>query len=328
MPTNLPQDYYKVEELYRIAQTNEEKIRYLEEMLTIVPKHKGTDHLRADLRRKLAKLKDTSEVKKGAGRQFSPFHIDKAGAGQVILIGPANTGKSALVAALTNATPTVAEYPFTTWTPSLGMMDVGNVQFQLVDTPSLDRDYIEGEFINLIRQADLLLLVVDLQAFPIEQIETSIAFLEEHRIAPLRWKEKYAGERGFIFIPLLVVVNKCDDESGCEDFEVLCELLEEDWPMVPTSTTTGRNSEDLKQTVFERMEIIRIYAKPPGKEPDLSQPFVMKKGGTVEEFAGKVHRDFLKTLKSARVWGSAVHDGLKVSRDHVLQDGDVVELHV
>ena len=98
--------------------------------------------------------------------------------------------------------------------------------------------------------------------------------------------------------------------------------------MVPTSTTTGRNFEELKQTVFERLEIIRIYAKPPGKEPDLSQPFVMKKGGTVEEFAGKVHRDFLKTLKSARVWGSAVHDGLKVSRDHVLQDGEVVELHV
>lgn len=328
MPTNLPPDYFKVEELYREAQTNEEKIRYLEEMMAIVPKHKGTDHLRADLRRKLAKLKDTSETKKGTGRQTSPFHIDKEGAGQVVLVGPTNAGKSALVTALTNATPDVAEYAFTSWTPTPGMMLAENVQIQLIDTPSLDREHIEGELINLIRRADLLLLVVDLQAFPIEQIETIIAFLEERRIAPLRRKEQYAGERGFVFIPLLVVVNKCDDESADEDFKVLCELLEEDWSMIPVSAATGRNFDSLKRAVFDRLEIMRIYSKPPGKAADLSRPFVMKKGGTVEEFAGKVHKDFLDNLKSARVWGSAAHDGLMVSRDHVLQDGDVVELRI
>jgi ribosome-interacting GTPase 1 len=328
MPTNLPPDYFKVEELYREAQTNEEKIRYLEEMMSIVPKHKGTDHLRADLRRKLAKLKDASEAKKGAGRQTSPFHIDKEGAGQVTLVGPTNAGKSALVAALTNANPDAAEYPFTTWTPTPGMMEVENVQIQLIDTPSLDREHVEGELINLIRRADLILLVVDLQAFPIEQIESTIAFLEERRIAPLRLRERYAGERGFIFAPLLVVVNKCDDEKADEDFQVMCELMEEDWPLIPTSAAMERNFAELKQTVFERLEIMRIYAKPPGKEPDLSRPFVMKKGGTVEEFAGKVHKDFLENLKSARVWGSAAHDGLMVSRDHVLRDGDVVELRI
>jgi hypothetical protein len=327
MPTNLPPDYFKVEELYREAQTNEEKIRYLEEMMSIVPKHKGTDHLRADLRRKLARLKDASETKKGS-RQTSPFHIDKEGAGQVVLIGPTNAGKSALVAALTNANPDAAEYPFTTWTPTPGMMEVENVQIQLIDTPSLDREHVEGELINLIRRADLILLVVDLQAFPIEQIESTIAFLEERRIAPLRLRERYAGERGFIFAPLLVVVNKCDDEKADEDFQVMCELMEEDWPLIPTSAAMERNFAELKQTVFERLEIMRIYAKPPGKEPDLSRPFVMKKGGTVEEFAGKVHKDFLENLKSARVWGSAAHDGLMVSRDHVLRDGDVVELRI
>jgi ribosome-interacting GTPase 1 len=328
MPTNLLPDYYRLEELYREAQTNEEKIRYLEEMMAIVPKHKGTDHLRADLRRKLAKLKEASEAKKGTSRQVSPFHIDKEGAGQVVLIGPTNAGKSALVATLTNATPDVAEYAFTTWTPTPGMMEAGNVQIQLIDTPSLDREHMEGELLNLIRRADLLLLVVDLQAFPIEQIESTIAFLEEHRIAPLRRQERYAGERGFIFIPLLVMVNKCDDESADEDFEVLCELLEEDWPLIPVSAATGRNFDQLKQAVFERLEIMRVYAKPPGKEADLSRPFVLKKGSTVEEFAGKVHKDFLENLKSARVWGSAAHDGLMVSRDHVLQDGDVVELRI
>jgi hypothetical protein len=124
------------------------------------------------------------------------------------------------------------------------------------------------------------------------------------------------------------VVNKCDDESADEDFKVLRELLEENWPMIPVSAATGRNFDSLKRAVFDRLEIIRIYSKPPGKEADLSRPFVMKKGGTVEEFAGKVHKDFLESLKSARVWGSAAHDGLMVSRDHVLQDGDVVELRI
>jgi ribosome-interacting GTPase 1 len=328
MPTNLLPEYYRLEELYREAQTNEEKIRYLEEMMAVVPKHKGTDHLRADLRRKLAKLKEASETKKGGGKYASPFHIDREGAGQVVLIGPTNAGKSALVTALTNATPEVAAYPFTTWTPTPGMMEAGNVQIQLIDTPSLDREHIEGELVNLIRRADLLLLVVDLQAFPIEQIKHTVALLEERRVAPLRLKERYAGQPGFIFTPLLVVVNKCDDERADEDFEALCELLEEDWPMIPVSAATGRNLGQLKQAVFERLDIMRVYSKRPGKDADLSRPFVLKKGSTVEEFAGKVHKDFLENLKSARVWGSAAHDGLMVSRDHVLQDGDIVELRI
>jgi ribosome-interacting GTPase 1 len=208
------------------------------------------------------------------------------------------------------------------------MMEVGDVHIQLIDTPSLDREHVEGELINLIRRADLLLLVVDLQAFPIEQIESTIAFLEERRIAPLRRQEEYAEERGFMLIPLVVVVNKCDDESAAEDFEVLGELLDRDWPLIPVSAATGHNLDQLKQVVFERLEIVRIYAKPPGKDADLSRPFVMKKGSTVEEFAGKVHKDFIENLKSARVWGSATHDGLMVSRDHVLQDGDIVELRI
>jgi ribosome-interacting GTPase 1 len=130
------------------------------------------------------------------------------------------------------------------------------------------------------------------------------------------------------YIPILVVVNKADDESAEEDFEVLRELLEEDWTMVPVSAKTGRNLDLLKQVVYDRLGIVRVYSKPPGREPDLSAPFVMKKGSTVEEFAGKVHKDFLKGLKTVRVWGKQVYDGQLVGRDHVLQDGDVVELRM
>jgi ribosome-interacting GTPase 1 len=328
MPTNLPPEAVEAEQRYRAARSVAEKIACLEEFISAIPKHKGTDKLRADLRRRLSKLKSTAPSQKKVSRQESAFHIDKEGAGQVAVVGPANVGKSALVAALTNATPEVADYPYTTWTPTPGMMPMENIQIQLIDTPPLNRDYVEPELIELIRRSDLILLVVDLQGYPIQQLEDTIALLQEHRIMPHHLKDRYTEKRLLTFLPLLVLVNKNDDQSTDEDFEVLCELFEEAWPLLPVSATTGRNLERLKQVVFERLEIIRVYSKPPGKEPDLNAPFVLKKGSTVEEFAGKVHQDFLEQLKSARVWGSGVYDGQMVGRDHVLHDGDVVELRI
>lgn len=328
MPTNLPPEYFEVEKRYRSARSTQEKVELLEELLSTIPKHKGTDKLRADLRRRLSKLKAESQTRKGVSRQVSAFHIDREGAGQVVIVGSANVGKSALVAALTNATPEVADYPFTTWTPTPGMMPVDDIQIQLIDTPPLNGEFVEPELINLIRRSDLILLVVDLQAYPIEQLEDTAALLQEHRIAPRHLKDRYAEQQRMLFIPTLVVVNKNDDERTDEDFEVLRELLGDTWTLLPISAATGRHFERLKRAVFEQLKIIRVYSKPPGQEPDLSAPFVLKAGSTVEEFAGKVHQDFLKKLKSTRVWGSAVYDGQMVSRDHVLQDGDVVELRI
>jgi ribosome-interacting GTPase 1 len=329
MPTNLPPEYFDAEARYKAAETAEEKITALEELLGTIPKHKGTDHLRADLRRRLSKLKETAQAQKRTGKQVSAFHIDREGAGQVVVIGPTNVGKSALVAALTNATPEAADYPYTTWTPTPGMMPVENVQVQLIDTPPLAGEYVEPELLALVRRADLILLVVDLQSDPIRQLEETVAFLEEHHIVPLYRQDRYPEQqRRLTFLPLLVVVNKDDDERFDEDFEVLAELLGNEWPMLPVSAATGRNLEQLKRAVFDRLEIIRVYSKPPGKAPDFNVPFVLKKGSTVEELAGRVHKDFLERLKTARVWGSAVFDGQMVGRDHVLQDGDVVELRI
>jgi len=328
MPINLPPEAVEAEKRYRAAKSTEEKIACLEEFISTIPKHKGTDKLRADLRRRLSKLKAASQTRKSVSRRESVFRIDKEGAGQVVVVGPPNVGKSALVATLTNATPEVADYPYTTWTPTPGMMPVENIQIQLIDTPPLSRDYVEPELLDLIRRSDLILLVVDLQTYPIQQLEDTIAILQEHRIVPFHLEDRYTEQRRLTFIPLLVLVNKSDDESSDEDFEVLCELLEDDWPLLPVSAATGRNLERLKEVVFERLEIIRVYSKPPGKEPDLSAPFVLGKGSTVADFAGKVHQDFFKKLTAARVWGSAVYDGQMVGRDHVLQDGDVVELRI
>ncbi|MEA3407541.1 MAG: GTPase [Chloroflexota bacterium] len=328
MPTNLPPEYFKIEERFRQAESAEEKIGCVEQMLSVVPKHKGTDKLRGDLRRRLSELKEASRKKKGAARQISIFQIEREGAGQVVVVGMPNVGKSALVSALTHATPEVANYPFTTWTPTPGMMPIEDIQVQLIDTPPLNEEHVEPEMINLIRRADLILLVVDLQTYPIQQLEDAVALLKENRIVPRHHSERYLDEPGVSFIRFLVLVNKVDDETWDEDFEVLQELLGEEWPLLPVSATTGRYFDRLKWAVFGELGIMRLYSKPPGKDPDLDAPFVIDEGSTVEEFAAKVHKDFLTNLKSARVWGSAEFDGQMVGRDYVLQDGDVVELRI
>jgi ribosome-interacting GTPase 1 len=328
MPTNLPPEYYDADKRYRAASSPTEKIAGLEELLSTIPKHKGTDKLRADLRRRLSKLKSAAQTKKSASKRDSAYQFDKEGAGQVVVIGPANVGKSALVVALTNASPEVADFPFTTWNPTPGMMEVEDIQIQLIDTPPLSRDYVEPELLDLIRRSDLMLLVVDLQTDPIEQLEDTVALLGEHRIVPCYLRERCGDQRGLTIKPILVLANKYDDHGADENFEIFRELLEDDWPMLAASATTGRNLERLKQVVVKRLEIIRVYSKTPGQEPDLSRPFVLKEGDTIEEFAGNVHQDFVKNLKVARVWGEGVFDGQMVGRDHVLADGDVVELHI
>ncbi|TFH37133.1 MAG: TGS domain-containing protein [Anaerolineales bacterium] len=326
MPTNLLPEYYKIEERFREAKTNEEKIELLEAMIRVVPKHKGTDHLRADLRRKLSKLKDASEARKKTSRQSSVFHIDKEGAGQVAVVGLANTGKSALVAAVTNATPEVASFPFTTWQPTPGMMPIEDIQVQLIDTPALDREFLEPELLDLLRRVDMILILVDLQDFPNDQLESTAATLIENRIVPIDRLEQYPDDQRWYAKPFLVVVNKCDDETQLEDFQVFCELLEGNWDCIPISAASGLGIDVLKQSIFDRLNIIRVFSKAPGREADMHAPFVLESGTTVEEFSGKVHKDFAVNLKSARIWGSADFDGQMVSRDHILKDGDIVEL--
>ncbi|MGC9334856.1 MAG: GTPase [Anaerolineae bacterium] len=329
MPTNLPPEYFEVEKEYRAAKTIDEKIATLEELISTIPKHKGTDHLRADLRRRLSKLKESSKAQKRTTKQESPFNIDPEGAGQVVLVGTPNVGKSALVRALTNATPEVADYPYTTWTPTPGMMPVDNVQIQLIDTPPLSEEFVEPQLLDLIRRADLVLIVIDLQTFPIQQLEDTLTILEANRILAPHREPLYEGGRKPYVKPTLVLANKCDDEACAEDFEVLAELLAEDgWMLIPVSAATGRNLEAMKREVLQALGVIRVYAKPPGKDPDLSAPFVLQQGSTVADFAGKVHQDFYRNLKAARVWGKGVYDGQMVGRDHVLHDGDIVELRL
>ena len=327
MPTNLPPEYFEADRRYREAQTNEEKIAALDYLISTVPKHKGTDRLRADLRRKLAELRRAPRSRHGGSRRVSPFSISREGAGQVVMAGLPNTGKSSLLGALTSAQAEVSEAPFTTFDPLPGMMSIEDIQVQLVDTPSLSAGYIDPGFIDLVRRCDLVLLVVDLPADPERQCLETTALLKEHHVELVP-----AGDRDEAYepgqVPALLVANKCDDASLDELCEILCELIGGVLPVVPVSAVTGRHLDRLRHAVFESLHIIRVYSKAPNRDPDMSAPFVLPVGGTVEDMAALVHRDFYEHLKAARVWGQGVFDGQMVSRDHVLHDGDVVELHI
>jgi hypothetical protein len=327
MPANLTPDYYAAEERYKAARTNAEKIAGLEDMLSVIPKHKGTDKLQADLKRRIASLKKEGDKKQAVSRGDPAYRIPREGAGQVIVCGPANTGKSSLVAALTNARPAIERYPGSTVRPLPGMMPFENIQIQLVDTPPLDMGYVEPECIELFRRIDLVCIVADITADAAGQVEQTASFLAGHRIADPGRRGGFDGARVWE-VPFLVFVNKHDDRRTDEDVEIFRDLTAGAWRAEAGSALTGLNLDALKRAVFDSLGIIRVFAKPRGREPDMTAPFVLKKGGTIQDFAAKVHKDFVDHLKTARIWGDGVFDGQMAPRDFVLRDGHVVELQV
>ncbi len=328
MPANLPPAYFDAEKRYREANSSQESIAALEEMLAIMPKHKGTDKLKADLRRRISKLKSKQQSKKKTVKRESPYTIEREGVGQVVIMGAPNVGKSSLLDALTNAKPEIADFPHSTWRPLSGMMFYEDIQIQLIDTPPVNKEYTEPWVIDIARRADMILVVVDLQTDPEAQLEETVSFLKENRVAPVRSAHLYEEKNKWTFLPFMVAANKDDDRSTEENLDIFKSLLEDNWLMVAVSAKNKRNFEIFKKSLFDCLEIIRVYTKIPGKDPDFGTPFVLKKGSVLEDLATKVHKDFAEKLKYARMWGKSVYDGQMVQRDYVLEDGDVVELHI
>lgn len=328
MPANLPPQYFEAEKRYREAKDPGDKVEALEEMLTIMPKHKGTDKLRAELRRKISKFKSQTQLKKGGARRDNVYNIQKEGAAQIVIIGPPNTGKSSLVAALTNAKPEIADFPHSTWGPTPGMASYENIQFQLIDTPPLSHEYVEPLIADLIRRADILVVLINLHADPIQQLEDTLAILEQWRVYP----EGYPVPEDLLKAPflksILVAANKMDEVEEEEDFELFLELSETELPCLGISTFTKRNLDKFVKEIYHISKIIRVYSKAPGKDPDKTAPFVVPMETTLDELASKIHKDFTRKLKYAKIWGEAVYDGQMVQKDYVLQDGDVVEIHI
>lgn len=329
MPANLPPQYFETERKLKSAKTPQERLAILEELLSIVPKHKGTEKLQALLKTKIAKFKQQSSKKPAVARHGPTFHIEKAGAGQIILIGLPNSGKSKLVESLTNASPEVGDYPFTTHAPSPAMMAFENIQIQLIDTPPITEDYMEIWHVEMAKVADAILLVLDL---------SSPALADDFLLLDHKLKEKKieigafpasSGEGESLFKKkVLIVGNKSDHPEAEKNLESFKAQIDPICPLVPVSANVGHHLERLKAEIFRLLDILRVYSKIPGKKVDRDEPFVFKKGSTLMDMARAVHKDFSAKLKFARIWNTDKYQGQKVNRDYKLQDEDIIELHI
>lgn len=331
MAVNLPPQYHDAEAEYKKARTPEEKLVALKKMWVILPKHKASEKVQVILKTKISEVNDEIEQIKAGPKKQSPasYKIPKQGAGQVVFLGPPNSGKSRLLTRLTKATPEVAPYPFTTREPIPGMMDWEDVRIQLIDLPPITADFYEPYVTDFTRGADAALLILDLgdDDGPFT-VETVIERLKSYRRI-LTGKLPEADDDPTVYhLKTLLVANKIDAEGAADRLDIVKEMFEGTFPIHPISAERGDGIEELRTKLFELLGVIRIYGKQPGKQADMTSPFTIPIGGTVMDFAERVHADFAEGLKAAKVWGSAAFDGQTVKRDHVLRDKDVVELHM
>lgn len=312
MPANLGPDYLAAEQEFRQAETQGEKIAALERMWATLPKHKGTEKLQAELKRKLSQARKESQ-KRGPVHSTPFYLIPREGAGQVALAGAPNAGKSSLLAALTHARPEIAAFPFTTRLPLPGMMDCEDVQIQLIDLPAVSDEFTEVWLPQMFRNADRSVMVVDAcDQDSLEEIEVIEQQLEQ-------W-----GVR----IPELMIANKCDAPGERDSIAALEELYGGRYLIVGVSAVTGEGLERMRRAIFELLDLVRVYTKAPGKEPELNRPYVLKRGETVLDAARHVHRDFAEHLKFARRYRRGGLDGMMVDRHHAVEDEDILEFHI
>ena len=325
MPANLPPQYFAAEKNFREARDPQEKIAALEEMIAIMPKHKGTDHLKAELRARIAKL--SQEAGRHAGGTRASMVVEREGAGQVAVVGLPNSGKSQLVAKLTNAIPLVADYPLTTHSATPGMMPYDGIQIQLIDTPPLAPQTIQWWLPPLLRRADALLITTDLSQEPVCQVESIRQQLEKMRVLLGADLSNLDTESSLWHKRSVLAGNNCELDEGGTNFQTMRAAYRQHFPVLAISALSGKGLEELKAQIFKALDIIRIFTKAPGQKADLQEPFVLPRGSTLADAAASVHKDLANHLKFARLWGSGKHEGMMVRRDYVLADGDVIELH-
>jgi len=325
LPANLTPEYFKAEAWYRSAATNDEKVLALEQMLRVMPRHKGTDHLRADLRRKLSKLKDLAAQKK-TGRQADIFYIPRTGSAQIAFLGLPNSGKSSILAALTNAKVNVADFPFATGAPVPGMMEFEDVQIQLIDTPPITAEFLAPGQVGTYRNCDVIGIVIDLAANVNEQMTTLLEFLDARQLL-ISDSTDETDDSGNVLGKRVFCICTKSDIAPDDAFEKVKQLGRDGFEYIEVSFETGENVDKLPEFLFKMCNIIRVYAKPPGEKPDFDEPFTLAAGSTVMDLATAIHRELAEKLKFARIWGTGVYDGQNAQQTHVLHDKDIIELH-
>ncbi len=329
MAVNLTPQYHEAELEYKRAQTAEARLECLKKMWQLVPKHKASEKLQAELKTKISETKEEVESeRKNPKKAGVSYKIPRQGAGQVVLVGGPNAGKSRLLTRLTRATPEVAPYPFTTREPYAGMMEWEDVRVQMIDTPPITPDYLEGWQTSMVRSADACVLVVDLAdddgPFSADAVIERLAHVKTVLIGqpPIDNPDPTVQH-----VRTLLAANKLDAEGAADRLDMVREMFAARFPIHSLDAESGKELETLRTAIYQFLNVIRVYTKRPGKPADMDSPFTCPAGSSVGQMAELVHRDLAEKLKSARIWGQGVFDGQTVTRDHILHDKDVVELH-
>ncbi|MCG2718391.1 MAG: TGS domain-containing protein [Nanoarchaeota archaeon] len=346
MPINAGLDYQKAERKYHEARTFAEKMKALEEMLRTCPKHKGSESLQNEIKQKISKLKSLQEKQKSATGARYQVAVKKECAAQVVILGIPNSGKSVLLSKLTNAKPKIASYPFTTKTPEVGVMDYGGVQIQVVEIPAIIENFSGSDLgptlLGIIRQADLIVIIAnDDSELKLIRNELANGNVVTDRERP-KIKIKKSGTGGIMFIGKIKggevkakkilrgrgVHNAIVEFQKASTLAELEEAVTEGMAYVKSITiSTKDKAEDIKELIWDNLDLIKVYTKQPGKKKDFP-PIAMAKGSTLKDLAERVHKDFLKKFKFARVWGTSVkYPGAQSGLNLVLHNGDVVEFH-
>jgi|SRR3989344_3664936 len=299
MPINAGYEYINAEKEYLNAKTLSDRIRCLEDMIRAAPRHKGSENLLSELKKRLKKFQEQEDKtkKKGGGKKG----IRKEGY-QFVLIGKSNSGKSSILGKLTNAFSLITDYSFSTKEPILGTFNFQGVKAQVVDMPSIGSEYFD---MGLINTADCLLIVIE-------------RFEDIKEIGELL--HRAFGKRIYVF-------NKADRYDEMEKRKIISRIKSEKINGVLVSAENGQGIEELKRKMFEEMDVIRVYTKEPGKQVT-KEPVVLKKGATIKEVAESILKGFSLRVKESKITGpSAKFSNQKVGLTHIMKDLDVVEFH-
>jgi ribosome-interacting GTPase 1 len=312
MPANLTPEYKEAEAAFRAAREPRERLECLREMLRAIPKHKGTDHLQADIKGRIKELTDElTAARRGGTRTGPPTVIRPEGAAQIALLGPPNSGKSALHHALAGSHAAVGPYPFTTQYPQPGMLPFEDVAFQLIDLPPATTEHPVPWLANALQPADGAMLVVDLtDPACVEAVLRLHGLLAARRVQLIPSWPRGLPPSGddesdpfAIVLPTLLVAAKADlvaDREG--ELAVFRELTGVAYPALTVSALTGEGLEDVGPWLFDRLGVVRVYTKVPHCPADLSRPYTVRRGQTVHDVAVMVHKEVAGSLRHARLW--------------------------
>jgi len=305
MPINAHPDYFNAETEYYDANTDEDRLIALEKMTRTMPKHKGAETLRRNLRTRYKKLKQElqKKAKKKAGSKKGIKKEDM----QAAIIGLTNSGKSSILKALTNARPKIASYGFTTTEPEIGTLHYKGCNIQIIDLPPIASEDFE---LGIMNNTDTLLIVVE----KIDEIKPTLAAI----------KNKETAKK-----PKIIIFNKIDLYDEETKRKISETLKSKRYKFVLTSIVGDQGIEELKEKILNTFDIIRIYTRHPGKKRELDKvPIILKPNSTLQDVAEKILHGYSKKIKYTKITGpSSKFTNQKVGLKHIVKDKDIVEFY-